>query len=71
MTIDRDDDRWCRCAYKGCWHRTSQPTLDGWTNLGPWGPGIGWYCKPHAAALEALEESGELDWLMSGGDPAR
>jgi hypothetical protein len=68
-TIPNDDDCWC-CTFAGCWQKTSQPFTDGWTNLGPWGPGIpeGWYCKPHAAALEALEESGELDRLISGLD---
>jgi len=29
MTIDRDDDRWCRCAYKGCWHQ-DEPAHPRW-----------------------------------------
>jgi hypothetical protein len=36
--------------------------------LSDWGPGIerGFYCKPHADALEALCDGGELDYIQSG-----
>jgi hypothetical protein len=64
-----DDNQKIRCTWKGCWRTTWQPYTDGWAGLGGWGPGIpdGWYCKAHADAIEALDQTGELDWLMSGG----
>jgi hypothetical protein len=57
-----------RCTFDGCWQRTLQPYTDGWAGLSDWAPGIkdGWYCKPHADALEALYESGELEYIQRG-----
>jgi hypothetical protein len=60
---DRDESpgRRIRCAWDGCWRHTSQPYTDGWANLVSWGPAVqdGFYCQPHAEALEAV--------LMDGG----
>ena len=59
-----DGDRRYRCAFPGCHRSTDRyPYVVGWANLCDWGPGIpdGFYCKPHADAIEALNDSGELD----------
>jgi hypothetical protein len=64
--MKREDDP-IRCTFAGCHRSTFQPGIDGWAALVRWGPGIedGWYCKPHADAIEALDESGELDRIQS------
>jgi hypothetical protein len=61
------DDGKTRCSWRGCCCTSVQPFTDGWAGLAGWGPGIpdGWYCNAHAAALNALEESGELDSAQS------
>ena len=50
------------CAFKGCPKTTADPINDGWPYFTGWGPRFadGYYCKPHADALEALHVSGEL-----------
>jgi len=54
------------CSFEGCWRRSTRPYPDGWSYLAAWGPGIkdGFYCQPHADALEALNISGELDHIQ-------
>jgi hypothetical protein len=61
------------CSFCGCWRTTVQPYTDGWSGLAAWGPGIpdGWYCKPHADALEALSDSGELEYIQSKARKSR
>jgi hypothetical protein len=52
-----DDAIQCiKCTFRGCRARTFQPYTDGWANLSAWGPGIpdGWYCGPHADAIERV-----------------
>jgi len=65
----RENTRPIRCTFAGCWRTTWQPYADGWSGLAAWGPGIenGWYCKAHADAIEALDESGELDRIQAAG----
>ena len=48
------------CAFEGCPETTADPDKDGWSYLADWGAGVadGYYCKPHADALEALYVSG-------------
>lgn len=50
------------CTFGGCPKSSEQPYTDGWSNLCAWGPGIpdGFYCKPHADALEAMLMDGTL-----------
>ena len=45
-----------KCTFNGCHARTFQPYTDGWASLAAWGPGIldGWYCGPHADAIERV-----------------
>ena len=65
MTDDRS-----KCTFPGCHRSTNRhPYLVGWCSLGGWGPGIpdGWYCGPHGDAIEALNDSGELDCRQNGG----
>jgi hypothetical protein len=67
--IKDDDSAPIRCAFPGCHCSTNRhPYLVGWASLAKWGPGIpdGWYCGPHAAALDAMLESGELEDIQSG-----
>jgi hypothetical protein len=61
-----------RCAFGGCWRTSAQPYTDGWANLCDWGLGIpdGFYCGPHADAIEALNDSGELDYIQSAAKGA-
>jgi len=51
------------CSFAGCGQSTSQPYADGWSELCEWGPGVknGFYCRPHAAAVEALVEHDDLE----------
>jgi hypothetical protein len=61
-----------RCSFPGCHRSTTRMWrgTDDWPFLASWGPGIpdGFYCKPHADALEALSDSGELDHIQSGAE---
>jgi hypothetical protein len=43
-----------RCTWDGCWRTSSLPYADGWAYLTLWGPAFkdGFYCKPHADAIE-------------------
>ncbi len=52
-----------RCTWADCWRTTIQPYSDGWANLSDWGPAVpdGFYCKPHADALEAVLEEGGFE----------
>jgi hypothetical protein len=45
-----------RCTWDGCWRSSKQPYADGWAHLMLWGPGVpdGFYCKPHADAIDAV-----------------
>src|SRR5215472_977420 len=64
------NERKYRCSFEGCHRSTTQhPYLAGWANLGGWGPGIpeGFYCKPHADAIVALDESGEIEYIQRSG----
>jgi hypothetical protein len=62
-----DDNSPIQCAFSGCRQTTWQPYTDGWASLMGWGAGIpdGWYCKPHADAIDALDKSGELDSIQT------
>jgi hypothetical protein len=57
-----DNEQPIRCSFEGCWRTTWQPYTDGWAGLASWGPGIpdGFYCKQHAAAIDAADDAGEL-----------
>jgi hypothetical protein len=52
-----------RCTWDGCWRRSSRPYADDWAYLCSWGPAIkdGFYCKPHADAIEAVDMDGGLE----------
>ena len=63
-----------RCSFAGC-HRSipRRPYVvppEGWACLSDWGPGIpdGFYCQSHADALDAMTESGELEYIQNGGE---
>jgi len=56
------------CTFEGCPKISQSPGKDGWTFISKWGPGItdGAYCPEHAAALEAVLVSGEIDEIQKG-----
>lgn len=60
-----------RCTFEGCHRISERPSSSGWAFLTAWGPGIedGFYCPQHAAALEALHVSGELDADFDDEEP--
>jgi hypothetical protein len=60
---NRGDETKIRCTYAGCWRTTTQPYSDGWANLSDWGPAVpdGFYCRPHADALEQVLEQGGFE----------
>lgn len=67
-----------RCTFEGCHRSVELPEVyrlppPGWVHLSAWGPGVpdGLYCQPHADALEALLESGELDTLQIVSEKSR
>jgi hypothetical protein len=51
-----------KCTYEGCRATSEAPATDGWRQLVDW-PGIadGWYCRPHADALEAVIQQDDED----------
>jgi hypothetical protein len=61
-----------RCSFAGCHRSIPRRSYvvppEGWVCLSGWGPGIqdGFYCKPHADAIEALNDSGELEQIQTG-----
>jgi len=67
------DEQRIYCSFSGCHRSIIRRDYfvppEGWAYLSDWGPGIkrGFYCKPHADALEALNDSGELDYIQEGG----
>jgi hypothetical protein len=61
-----------RCTFEMCHRTTVRPIASGWALLVDWGSGIkdGYYCLQHAAALEALHVSGELDADLADEEPS-
>jgi hypothetical protein len=52
-----------RCTWEGCWRTSAQPYADDWAYLCLWPRPVkdGFYCKPHADALEAVDMAGGFE----------